>query len=1066
MKAKNKSRIDRKLTNFVVLLCLLIVVTLVTLILFFNEQRSTNTSSHNYLRAMKYAEELRRSSDNLSRFALSYLATQDTFFKERYFQELNLRRGHSSFPSMYKGGHWETSYIAESSDLTDTSSENIPYLERLQNSGLTSNHLEALIKLESLSDSLSILETNLFFQIESHSLDPAEAVKLLIGPTSNCNKIKYRIVKDIDNFFGTETIRYNADLDENKQISNNLISLLIALLVFNVYIFIRIITIVTRISNHKLNQLHKEISERKRAEECLLKNQINLINAQRIANFGSWEYDFGNKEVVWSDQVLKILGIDDKAVPSPILLWDDTRTSKRQTSSNNENIFYFMDFVHPEDKTQLIQDVKEQQKKLHSDHSNFRIKQKSGDIRYINSTIEITQNNDNTLITGVLKDVTEQRIAAIKLENSYSELQDANNQLKQKEHELKNINKELNKHKISLEKLNKKTTKELMYSKDMLDVFFKELPMGVTLFDNQGQVVETNPITTQLLKMTKEEISSYKLDEWIGLDSNLNPLAPEEFPIAKALKEQKPIINQEVAMRDRSGALIWFNCNTTVISEEYGGGGLILYSDITEKKHFEQEMINAKEQAEKAYLAKSLFLSNMSHEIRTPLHAIIGFTELLKAQIKEPKLAGYTKTIHSASKNLLMLINDILDLAKIEAGKISLNNSNINLQQFKTELFDLFNLNASKKGLELKIKLDNKAVQNIWIDELRLRQIMHNLISNAIKFTSKGSVCVMIDTTEVTDQNCTLLLTVEDTGKGIDKNKLSEIFENFSQESEDISQEFGGTGLGLSITSRLVDLFQGHITVDSKIGEGTKFQITIPNIKPLELSPMISKKQKSLLTCDFNQAKVLVVDDNDDNRNLLIEYLIEFNATVLEAKNGFEAIEQAENQTPDLILMDIKMPGMNGHEANKRLHSSNITRNIPVVACTASAFLQDENKKLSTGFKGYLRKPILKKDLIEELSKHLDSKKTNAIIFNSILDTETKEVFRNDIATSWENFKTTKVRNSKIMLAKEITESGERLNNENIIKIGEELSNAISEFDVTKTNSLVRKIENMIENND
>lgn len=1063
MNRKQKHRFYQKLTNLVALLSLLLVVALTMLLFFFREQRQTNASSRSYLTTMRYAEEIRRSSDNLSRFALSYLSTRDTFFKERYFQELNFRQNGSPQPQLYKGGHWETSYFTEKADTTQKPPID-SYHHRLLKSGISDGHYQSLREIEQLSDSLSVLETALFAQLGQQLIEPDKAVNQLIGPTSDCTRIKFEIVKRINHFFITESQRYNVDLSDNKRISNRLIIALITLLLLNVYLYIRIVRIVLRINKNKLNDLQKEVDERRKAEESLLKKQITLVNAQRIANFGSWEYDQKTQEILWSDQIFKILGIPPTAkLHLKSLCHNTTSATNELGSQNSENLFYFTDFVHPDDRKLIIQTIDNQHKEAHQAHLNYRIVQKGGDVRYINSTIEVTHSNNNTLVTGVMKDTTVQKTVALELENSHRELLAANNQLVLKEKELQQTNNELSKHKANLEKLIQKTTKELMYSREMLDVFFKELPLGVTLFDNRGQITEANPLTMQTLKMSKDEIRSFELNEWIGFDKNLKPLPVEDFPIAKALRERKPVINMEVAMQNSDGSTVWFNCNASVLSHEYGSGGLLISSDITEKKRFEQEMIQAKEQAEKANRSKSQFLSNMSHEIRTPLHAIIGFSELLKTQIKEPKLIGYTQTINSASKNLLTLINDILDLAKIEAGKVSLKSNPLNMTLFRNEIVELFILKASEKGLNLEIKLGERVPQNISIDELRLRQIMQNLISNAIKFTSKGSVSVTLDVVDLTNQNCSLLLTVEDTGKGIEQNKMRDIFENFSQENDDISREFGGTGLGLSITRRLVELLEGHITVTSEIAKGSKFQVTIPKVKILEYDPAIMGKPAIKQTSDFNQAKILVVDDNDDNRNLLIEYLQALNTSILEAKNGHEAIKQAEIHIPDLILLDIKMPDMYGYEVNNKLSSSNITKHIPVIACSASAFLQAKDEELASSFKGYLRKPILKTDLIPELAKHLTIKISPNTTNDAALDAETQNLFRKAIEPSWKTFKTTKIKNSRTKLALEITKIGEDINNEHIKNIGEELTNAILEFDIALTNSLISKIENLIE---
>lgn len=1056
---KLSRKFNKRLNSLVAILSLFFLIFLGTLCVLINEEKLINQRSQNYLRAMRLAEELKRSSDNLSRFALSYLSTGDSFFKERYVQEQQLRRGDMPYPQRYRGGHWETSYFIETLDTLVKETTNGSYHHRLVSSGISNEQYESLQKAELLLDSLSAFETALFFQLENGTLNSQEATKLLIDPFSEGSIIKFQIVKKIDQFFTQGTSSYNIDLTNLKRGNSNLILLLISLLLINIYIFIRIIITVIQAKLNKLKELQSEIAERKKVEQKLLKSQINHINAQRLANFGSWEYDFEKEEIIWSEQVLLILGLD---ITAELTLWPSNSDIARNNYSpkNTENLFYFMDFVHPDDRELLIQTIDKQREQFHTLHLNYRLKLKNGEIKHINATIEAIQNNGNTFLTGVIKDVTELKNAAIKIENSHRKQLNFNIQLLQKEKELQLINEELNEYKIYLENMVQKKTKELMYSNDLLNALFKELPLGVTLFNKDGQVVETNPITSKLLKMTNEEITTQKLEEWIGLDKNLNPLPPEEFPIAKTLSQRKPVKNQEIATRTADGSLLWFNCNATVISEEYGGGGILIYSDITDNKRIEQEIIHAKDQAEKANRSKSQFLSNMSHEIRTPLLAIIGFAELLDAKIKDKQLKHYVSTIQAAGKNLSSLINDILDLAKIEAGKISLSNELVDLHQFKKELKSLFILKASEKDLKLEIKLTSNTPRYILIDELRLRQILFNLISNAIKFTHKGHVTVVIDAKCIAEETISLQLTVEDTGKGISHDKLSEIFDDFCQENEEVSKNFGGTGLGLSITHRLVNLFNGKISVNSNVGIGSTFEVILPEIKTSSNTSILSSHSPSKVI-DLSNYCILVVDDNNDNRNLMEEHLKELNAQILLAKNGLEATEQAITRKPHLILMDIKMPIMDGYQAAKLIFNNETTAHIPIIACTAFAFSQVEDHILQAGFKGYLRKPILKKDLIEELSKHLTDITHNDEI-KIIPEKEIQEKFKHEIRPAWDSFKTTKIKNSKINLAKKVIEIAKTTDNKQLEKIGTNLLEAIFEFDVARTNILLNKVGALI----
>ncbi len=1057
---KSINWLRHRLIGLIIALMLLTAITMLIIFLLFREQQETNKASQNILTTMTFAAELRKSSDNLSRFALSYLASQDTFYKERYHQELSIRKGQIPRPSNYIGGHWETTYLNDSSITPNENALAISFKQRVLNSGIPERQVSTLLEIEALSDTLSKLEVKLFLALENRSLPTKEAIHRLLDPLSDYGLIKSEIVKNIDRFYRNEILLHDIDLEQNDTISNKLIIILTILIVFTILIFALIVVTVLHINQHKVKELEEEISERKNAERKLSNNHIKLINAQRIANFASWEYDSETQSVIWSDQIYDLLEIEGK----PQIVWYslDTDAHKHFKSEMPETTVSYLDFIHPEDKASVLQVAKEQLKAVQSHRANYRLKLKNGKVKYISSVTEVKRNEDSLIITGVLKDITKDKISAIKLKNSHKELLRINTQLQEKEKELNKTNQELYAHKNKLETLIEQKTKELMFSQDLLNAFFKELPLGVVLFDKKGKVKETNPISMQLLNMPKEEILSHDISEWVITNNNSELLSPDQFPVVQALRENKPISNKEIGIKRPDGSLIWMNCHVAVLSEEYGGGVLLIYADISEKKKIEQDIIHAKEQAEKAYKSKSQFLSNMSHEIRTPLHAIIGFAELLGSKIEDKQLKHYASTIQSAGKNLSSLINDILDLAKIEAGKISLTNELIDLLQFKKELRSLFTLKASEKDLMLEIKLTSSVPRYVLIDELRLRQILFNLISNAIKFTAKGHVTVTINAKEITEDTISLHLTVKDSGKGINQDKLNEIFDDFSQESEEVSKNFGGTGLGLSITRRLVNLFNGEISVKSNIGIGSTFEIVLPEI---EISPntLTLTSLSSSKTVDLSKVCILVVDDNNDNRNLMVEHLRDLNAKILVAKNGLEATEQAESQKPDLILMDIKMPVMDGYQAAKLIINNETTAHIPIIACTASAFSQVENHILQVGFKGYLRKPVLKKDLIEELSKHLTH--TPLTDGEKIIPKKNiQERFKQEIMPAWENFKATKIKNSKINLAKKIVEIAKRLDNKHLEKIGTDLTEAIYEFDVAKTNMLINKIEALINN--
>jgi len=398
-----------------------------------------------------------------------------------------------------------------------------------------------------------------------------------------------------------------------------------------------------------------------------------------------------------------------------------------------------------------------------------------------------------------------------------------------------------------------------------------------------------------------------------------------------------------------------------------------LSKEIKQRKKIERALQKAKEEAENANRSKSEFLANMSHEIRTPMNAILGFTELLDEQIHEPRLRSYVKTISSAGNTLLMLINDILDLSKIEAGKMQLQNHPTNLKNLFEEVGSIFAMNIKNKGLDLKIVLDDTVPKSLLLDGVRLRQILFNLIGNAVKFTNKGSITLRLQTLQVQEHlsKVDLLISVEDTGIGIPKNQLKKIFEAFEQRDGQDSGKFGGTGLGLSISKRLAHMMGGDIMVESIEGQGSVFTIKLYGVSIASVEDETQYKaqfQQEQKIC-FQHATVLIVDDIKDNRELLENDFLGTKIDVLMAQNGKEAIACVKERTIDLILMDIRMPVMDGYEAAQKIKEYNPS--LPIIALTASVMESESSENKKKYFDGYLRKPVLKRELFNCLKDFL-----------------------------------------------------------------------------------------------
>ena len=412
----------------------------------------------------------------------------------------------------------------------------------------------------------------------------------------------------------------------------------------------------------------------------------------------------------------------------------------------------------------------------------------------------------------------------------------------------------------------------------------------------------------------------------------------------------------------------------------------------------------AKEVAEAANAAKSEFLANMSHEIRTPMNAILGFSELLRTQMAASKDRNYLDAITSSGRTLLTLINDILDLSKIEAGKLELQYEPVSVARLVDEIQKLFSIKAGEKGIKLLTEIDPKLPRGLMLDEVRLRQVLFNVVGNALKFTEKGHVKIRATferssrresaqtsqselqnpkseievsrltsaaTEEDDETRINLILEVSDTGIGIPKAQQEHIFGAFSQVAGQSTRKFGGTGLGLTITKRLAEMMHGVITVQSEAGQGSTFRFEFPNVAITELAE--SDAVATSGEGDFNQfapATILVADDVALNRALLTGYFEGTAHKLVLATNGLEALAQAEQHRPDVILMDMRMPELDGHETTKRLKANPALKHIPVIAVTASSFREEEAKARRI-CDGFIRKPFNRAELIAELHKFL-----------------------------------------------------------------------------------------------
>ena len=504
----------------------------------------------------------------------------------------------------------------------------------------------------------------------------------------------------------------------------------------------------------------------------------------------------------------------------------------------------------------------------------------------------------------------------------------------------------------------------ILKNQEMLRGIFDSSPSAIVVIDLDYRIIDGNPASIEMFKVNSlEDVENNSIFDFM-------PESERETAVEK-LKEsfvKGYSRNNRYKLFRADGSSFYAETSSSVIKDSSGNSVaiVVIINDITERETFIKKLEEAKAIAEQSDKLKTAFLANMSHEIRTPMNSIIGFSNLLTdSEIEEDKKTEYLHHIIKSSNTLLSLIDDIIDISKIEAGQLTISKSEFNLNSVIKELFESFDESNTNEKVKLKLVLppgsDNLMINS---DPLRIRQVLTNLIGNALKFTEKGTVEVGYETE---GQDGKLKFYVSDTGIGIPKDMHNTVFERFRQVDETTSRKFGGTGLGLAISKRIIELLGGEIWVDSKPGKGSVFFFTLPFTEQEEDTNQENKKYWSS-RYNWKGKTILVAEDEETNYELLKAALHKTKVNLIWAVNGLEAVDICKaNKNIDLVLMDIRMPKMNGYEATKKIKS--FRKELPVIALTAYAMAEDGVKSIEAGCDEYFSKPIRPSKLLSAIDK-------------------------------------------------------------------------------------------------
>lgn len=507
----------------------------------------------------------------------------------------------------------------------------------------------------------------------------------------------------------------------------------------------------------------------------------------------------------------------------------------------------------------------------------------------------------------------------------------------------------------------KKSEEALRINEEKYRSIIANMNLGLMEMDVNGKIIFANQTLLNMTDLREDEYFGFNPIFWV--DENQRPEVLARM--ANRPKGTSEAYEVRTNIRNKKG---WWLVSSAPKYSRNGDfiGSIVVCLDINSQKQLEYDLITSREQAELLAKAKEMFLANMSHEIRTPMNAILGMgNQLAKTNLNDQQ-SFFLNTINSAADNLLVIINDILDLSKIEAGKLSIEKIAFEPRKIVLNALQVVMYKAEEKGIRLTNSFCDSRLSSVLIgDPYRINQVLLNLLSNAIKFTERGFVDISCEVLSDKHDYQTLQATITDTGIGMEQEFVTKLFDKFSQEYESISRNYGGTGLGMSICKELIHLMGGEISVESVKGKGTKISFRI-DLKKGSTEDLLDPIEEGIDGNFLQGKKILVTDDNDMNRLVASTILHNYGAAAIEATNGEDAVQKVETDHIDLVLMDIQMPVLNGYDATKAIRKNNSS--LPILALTANAIKGEQEKCLAAGMNDYIIKPFNEGDFLKKIA--------------------------------------------------------------------------------------------------